>query len=74
MTAGPRPLQVIAAAVAVDIQHLAAGVEVGDKLTLHGLGVELVGAQTACCHLRLIEAAHAQNGQREGSQLLGDTL
>ena len=29
MAAGPRPLQVIAAAVAVDIQHLAAGVEAG---------------------------------------------
>ena len=33
MAAGPGPLQVIAAAVAVYVQHLAAGVEAGDKNT-----------------------------------------
>ena len=54
MTAGPGPLQVIAAAVAVNVQHFAAGVEAGDQAALHGLGVELVGqnAQKVKCFLR----------------------
>ena len=57
--AGPSPLQVIAAAVAVHIQHFAAGVETGDQQALQSLGIELVAAQTAGGDLCLIEAAHA---------------
>ena len=74
MAAGPGPLQVIAAAVAVHIQHLAAGVEAGHKAAFHGLGVELVGAQAAGGDLCLIEAAHAVDIQRKAAQQRGDPL
>ena len=71
-TAGPRPLQVIATAIAVNIQHLAAGIEAGDKAAFHGFGVELLRAQTACRNLRLIEAAGACDGQDEMLRAVGD--
>ena len=45
MAAGPCPLQIVAAAVAVHIQHLAAGVQAGDQTALEGAGIELVGAE-----------------------------
>ena len=63
MAAGPCPLQIVAAAVAVHIQHLAAGVQAGDQTALEGAGIELVGAEPSGSDLCLIEAAGAGDGQ-----------
>ena len=43
-SAGPGPLEVVAAAVAVDVENLAAGEEAGAEAALEGPGVELGGA------------------------------
>ena len=74
MTAAPCPLQVIAAAVAVHVQHLTAGVEAGDETALHGAGVKFIAPQTARRHLRLIETSHAGDGQREALDPRCDTV
>ena len=63
MAAGPCPLQIVAAAVAVHIQHLAAGVQAWDQTALEGAGIELVGTEPSGSDLCLIEAAGAGDGQ-----------
>ena len=60
---GPGPLQVEAPAVAVDIQHLAAGVEPRHQAALHGSGVKFPGAQAPGGDLGLVKAAGAGDGQ-----------
>ena len=56
-------MEVVAAAIAVDVQHLAAGVQAGDQTALEGVGIELVGAEPSGGDLCLIEAAGAGDGQ-----------
>ena len=63
MAAGPCPLQIVAAAVAVHIQHLTAGVQAWDQTALEGVGIELVGTEPSGSDLCLIEAAGAGDGQ-----------
>ena len=56
-------MQIVAAAVAVHVQHLAAGVQAWDQTALEGVGIELVGAEPSGGDLCLIEAAGAGDGQ-----------
>ena len=74
MPGRPRPLQIEAAAVAVYVQHLAAGVKPRHKAALQRLRVKFVRAQAAGGHLRLVEAAGTGDGQLELRCLPGDTL
>ena len=56
-------MQVEAPAVAVYVQHLAAGVKSRRQSAFHGPGVKLPGAQAAGGDLGLVKAAGAGDGQ-----------
>ena len=61
-------MQVEAAAVAVDVQHLAAGVQAGHKTALHGFRIEAVGFRTARRHLRCVKSECAVQRKLEAAE------
>ena len=60
----PMPLQVIATAVPIYIEHLACGKKTGHQEAFHGMRVEFLCADTACRYLRGIKAHRADNGRK----------
>src|SRR5699024_10062990 len=63
--ARPGPLEDVAAAVAVDVQHLAAGEEMRDYAALERFRAKLRGAHAAGRHLGGGETLRAAYGQAE---------
>ena len=63
---GPGPLQIIAAAVTVDVQHLARGIQAGAEAALQRLRGKFVRADAARRHLRGVKAHRAEHGQSKG--------
>ena len=61
--AGPGPLEVIAAAIAVYVQQLAAGVKARHQPALQGAGIKFRGVQPAGSDLGLVKAAGAGDGK-----------
>ena len=62
---GPGPLEVIAAAVAIYIQQLTAGIKARGQAALQGMGVKLRCIQAPGGDLGLVKAAGAGDGERE---------
>ena len=61
--AGPGPLEVIAAAIAVYVQQLAAGVKARHQPALQSVGIKFRGVQPAGSDLGLVKAAGAGDGK-----------
>lgn len=58
-------MQVVSAAVAVDIQNLAAGEHTGSKPAFKRVGAEFRRPDTASRHLRALKAGNTCNGERK---------
>ena len=74
MPGRPGPLQVEAAAVAVHVQHLAAGVQPRNDTAFQRFRVKFLRPQAARRDLCLVKAAGAGDGERKALHLPGDTL
>src|SRR5260370_891789 len=68
----PGPLEVEAADAAVDVEDLAAEVEVLATARFHSGQIDLLERDAACRHLGVVEAAVADDGERAIDKIAND--
>ena len=65
-TTRPRPLEIVAAKIAVHIDHLTGEVQTGSDIRLQGMRIDFIGTDPTDSDLGIVEISWPGNSNRQG--------